>query len=379
MTRLLLLLVTALLISCATPVPTHTAQLNSGFGGTGWLPCPQAPAAQPGDSGFGGTGHEDTCGFGGTGVVGTITDFGSIWVNGLEIELKPDTRIDSNLGHPVQLAIGQQVITHTAATALETDHVQVFYPIAGRIQQQQTRLISVAGQRIRLDDNTRGLKALRTGQYVAINAFPQPDGTWLATRIDPNPARIERLSHPNLSALKTQRALVEGTVLKQGDRHILAPYGLPLSAEQVRSLKQGTLALAVARRLADGRWHIQQVRALHQWQMDWQAIMREQRETRLERHAVPTTHLIREQHENAAEMRTLHNNRENMESLHEANESLQEQREALHEMRETDENLREASESLREQRESLYEMRETDENLREIQESTQDMRPEWDD
>lgn len=341
--RVLLFLIGLLLVSCTAPSP-QLAALESGFGGTGLLPCPQAHAYTPGDSGFGGTGHSDPCGFGGTGVIGTITDFGSIWVNGLEIELTPDTRIDSNLGHPVQLAIGQLVITHTAPDALETDHIQVFYPIAGRIEQQTDNLIQVAGEIIHLNQATRGLKQVQTGDYVAVNGWPRADGSWLATRIDPNPQQIEKVDRPTLDALRTRKVLVEGTVVHQDGKSLLAPYNLPLTAEEARQIENGTLALVIAQRIHQ-RWQIEHIQALRQWHMDWQQIHLHQRHMQ---------EVLQAQHKHLEHIEQIH-------EQHEAEQMLNEHRNESHEVRaqlESIKALKEQQMSLREQREQAEDMRE---------------------
>ena len=65
------------------------------------------------DRGIGGTGKyaDEERGLGGTGVIGTITEFGSIWVNGLEIELDDNTQItvDGVSAKEGDLRLGQQV------------------------------------------------------------------------------------------------------------------------------------------------------------------------------------------------------------------------------------------------------------------------------
>ena len=320
------------LVGCSAPTPQF-ASLESGFGGTGLLPCPQTQAYTPGDSGFGGTGHSEQCGFGGTGVIGTITDFGSIWVNGLKIALAPNTRIDSNLEQPVTLAIGHQVITHTAPDALETDYVQVLYPIAGRIEQLSQQLIQVAGERIHRNAATQGLKQLQPGDYVAINAWPRADGSWLATRIDPNPQRIERVAPPSLDSLHTQRAVVQGTVVQQQGKYVLAPYDLPLSATVAKQIEQGDLALAIAQRV-NKHWQITQIQRLHHWKMDWQQMHQPS-------HSMPATPTQHRQAEPIGQIRKLREAQHTLYEQRHASREMREQMESLHEQRQQTENMRE--------------------------------------
>lgn len=321
------LLLFVLLGSCASDQPTRTAMLDRGFGGTGLTVCGPGALAG-GDSGFGGTGHGTECGMGGTGVIGTITDFGSIWVNGLEIELSPDLKVDTNLGGQVKLGIGHQVITTARADAQGrpvTAHVRVFYAVAGRISARNGNSLSIAGQHITLDGETRGLRDAREGDWVAVSALPQGEGRWLATRIDPNPSRASRIARPQLDSLDTPRALLQGTVMHRDGRPVLAPYDLPLNT---RDLHDGTLAVVAAQREAR-HWQVEQIETLRHWRVDWQQM-----------------------HSQMRELRTLHH-------------QMREQSEGLHEAREQQEHLREQQENMRESRE-LYEQQE---ELREGQET----------
>ncbi len=358
MSRFILLLI-LLLTGCMQATETRLAS-NSGFGGTGYTTgCPAARLLH-GESGFGGTGHSADCGFGGTGVIGTITDFGSIWVNGLEIELAPGLNIASNLGHPVKLAIGQQVITHTQPGTLVTNQVEVFYPIAGQIQRYQDGQLVINGQTITLDAHTQGLKTLHTGDWVAVSGWPQSTGHWLATRIDANPARVSQVERPSLENLNTRKALIEGGVVIHDKTAWLEPYHLKLGQAETWQNKQ--LALAALQRMRDG-WQLNAVRALHQWQVDWHTI-------------------VREQHEQMRHMHSLHRGFEHKlarERLLEHHESLKDQHEALEAQRETlqesQDELREHEDSLKEQQSTLQDQKDIlDEQRETLQESQEELR-----
>ncbi len=152
---------------------------SSGFGGTGH-----------GIQGFGGTGHQ---GFGGTGIIGTISAFGSIWVNGVEIEYDPTTPIKNPLGAESPLKLGQQVVVETQKGSSRSNpkaqQIQVFVPIAGKISQRQGNQITVEGQTITIQGHTLLDKEvdLTPGHYIAINGYHTASGTWMATRVNQNP------------------------------------------------------------------------------------------------------------------------------------------------------------------------------------------------
>ncbi|MDX1796704.1 MAG: DUF5666 domain-containing protein, partial [Hydrogenovibrio sp.] len=172
------------LTACQTqPTKQQVAYNGSGFGGTG------KQLAHP-TGGFGGTGKSSS-GFGGTGIVGTITEFGSIWVNGIEIEYGTKTRIESRLTQQETLKLGQQVVLETLPTDAETltRKIEIFYPIAGKITQVGEDYIEINRYRIRMTAQTLqddGL-LLKVGQYVAVNGYQTDEQTWVATRLNQNP------------------------------------------------------------------------------------------------------------------------------------------------------------------------------------------------
>lgn len=180
-----ILLLFALLSSCVS-TQTQLAQNNSGsgFGGTGH-------AFQP-EEGFGGTGHQR--GFGGTGIIGTITAFGSIWVNGIEVEYDHNTPIANPLNdekHPLKL--GQQVVVETLENTSDpmAKEIRVFIPIAGEITQRQGDWLTVGTEKIHILGQTYLDKelTLQAGSYVAINGYRTAEHQWEATRINANPQR----------------------------------------------------------------------------------------------------------------------------------------------------------------------------------------------
>ncbi|MEA1988617.1 MAG: DUF5666 domain-containing protein [Pseudomonadota bacterium] len=156
---------------------------NAGFGGTGFIV--DDPSA-----GFGGTGRASS-GFGGTGVIGTITEFGSIWVNGIEIGYGDLTQISSDLKIQDTLKLGQQVILET----MKNDHkaltkqIHIYYPVAGKITSvAQDRLVINYEHAIKFNSQTLVDESLqlKEGRFIAVNGYQTEQGDWQATRLNKN-------------------------------------------------------------------------------------------------------------------------------------------------------------------------------------------------
>jgi hypothetical protein len=161
------------------------------------------------DSGFGGTGiifystieDEGSSGFGGTGIVGNISAFGSIWVNGIEIDYPDDVIIESNLPNTQrQLRLGQTVILETGVSLSSnqlptTERIRVHYQFAGPIQGLSKDAILINDHRVTITAETVMDESLSLveGEYLAVNALQDGNGQWQASRLDPNPLKINAL------------------------------------------------------------------------------------------------------------------------------------------------------------------------------------------
>ncbi len=152
---------------------------DRGIGGTG------APAVQVADRGIGGTG-----------IIGVITGFASVCVAGEEVAL-PDSvpaRVDGQPASLDDLRAGQ-VVTLAAtgpAGALQAQSIAVRHVVIGPVQASGVQAgdsgtMTVAGQRVTLAQATGPAIAAKPGDWVAVSGLRQPDGTILATRIDPAP------------------------------------------------------------------------------------------------------------------------------------------------------------------------------------------------
>src|SRR5579875_2241442 len=143
--------------------------------------------SQTADRGIGGTGAPATLadrGIGGTGIVGTITGFGSIWVNGLEIGTG-QARVESDSGAGA-LAVGQVVAVQASGPegALQAQSIAIRHEVAGPVTSvAPDGTAVVAGQRVRLAD-VPGAGDARPGSWVAVSGFRTPDGAIAATRVD---------------------------------------------------------------------------------------------------------------------------------------------------------------------------------------------------
>jgi hypothetical protein len=200
--------------SCSTPIKNEKVAIlpSSGFGGTGYKP----------GSGFGGTGNTSS-GFGGTGIVGTVTQFGSIWVNGVEVGYDKNIQISSDLTPKDSLKLGQQVILETLPLTDKTltRKIHIHYPIAGEITQTSKGKITVSHHysinisQARMD---KGLH-LKKGNFVAVSGYLKSPKNWMATRISQN-TKHKIFYHPipklNFST-SVKQVLIESTVqqLKQ--------------------------------------------------------------------------------------------------------------------------------------------------------------------
>lgn len=156
---------------------------EGGIGGTG---------RTTDEGGVGGTGHTTgEGGVGGTGIVGTITGFASICVNGLEVHYDPAVPVSSN-GEPSTvdaLAIGQIVAVQARSSArgLQAERIALLNALEGPVTRaaDATGQIEVMGARVApvaasLRTQTAGL---HVGDWVQVSGHAAANGGVLASRI----------------------------------------------------------------------------------------------------------------------------------------------------------------------------------------------------
>ena len=170
-----------------------------------------AAAAAPGDQGIGGTGfslrpadEEGDRGIGGTGVIGTIRKFGSIVVNDLRIAYPRDAavEIDGRLASAADLKIGQVVrvvAARDASGGLSTRSIVVASEVVGPVEKVSRGGLVVLGQSVSTAE-LRGGKRWSEGDHVAVSGLRRPDGTVVASLIEPRAGSLTKVAGPLVQA-----------------------------------------------------------------------------------------------------------------------------------------------------------------------------------
>jgi hypothetical protein len=189
-------------------------------------------ACEPG--GMGGTGIRSDGGIGGTGIqasndvglIGVITAFGSICVNGIEVQYDARTPVsaDGAAASPSALALGQLVAVRAAANGAQAQaqDIQILHAVVGRVTAFNAAAgqLEVAGQRVRLDSSTvlaSTAPADLVGQNVRVSGLWRADGSVAATRIErAEPDATPRVGAREWPDLGTRRLVVEGYVAELG-------------------------------------------------------------------------------------------------------------------------------------------------------------------
>ncbi len=177
-----------LLCLLLTLIPVLADELGGGrgLGGTGLT-------ARDDGSGIGGTGHKpsgDGRGIGGTGIVGTVTAFGSIWVNGVEVHYRDDQPVTlyGRAGTPGDLRVGQvvEVEADESSAGLKARAIGVRHAVAGPVASIDPvgGEMTVLGQRVRLPAGDPLTDVLRPGERVAVSGLRDQDGVVVASRLD---------------------------------------------------------------------------------------------------------------------------------------------------------------------------------------------------
>jgi hypothetical protein len=164
-----------------------------GIGGTG---------KQDGKTpGIGGTGQiaGGSPDIGGTGIIGTVTGFGSIFVNGFEVDYAPDLPVTfkDRTVRPAALRIGQVVAVEAEGSGkrLRATRLSVHHEVAGPIERidPARRMVIVFGQRIEIPpgiiSTANGSKRvsindLAVGEHIDVSGLRRANGVIAASRID---------------------------------------------------------------------------------------------------------------------------------------------------------------------------------------------------
>ncbi len=185
-------------------------------------------ACEPG--GIGGTGITADGGIGGTGIqadtdlglIGIITGFGSICVNGIEVHYGPDTPVanDGAASSPASLALGQLVAVRATVTGgqARARDIQIVDAVVGRVTafDAAANQLQIAGQRVQLAASTvlaaGAAPSGLAGENVRVSGLWRADGSLAATRIAPAPAGTAPRVAAEWPHLGTPRLIVEGYV-----------------------------------------------------------------------------------------------------------------------------------------------------------------------
>jgi hypothetical protein len=163
--------------------------------------------ADPSDQGIGGTGfslrpadEESDRGIGGTGVIGTIRKFGSIIVNDLRISYPKDVtvHIDGRPAAAADLKIGQVVRVAAISGpkgALSTRAIDVTSEAVGPAEAVTPASLTVLGQTVSTAE-LKGGRSWKIGDHVAVSGLRRPDGTIVASLIEPAPADLYKTAGP---------------------------------------------------------------------------------------------------------------------------------------------------------------------------------------
>lgn len=171
------------------------------------------------------------------GIYGTITELGSIYVNGNHILLQQDQRVREGvaLDRATDLRPG-----HTVAVTAEKDasghwqarDIRQILPLVGPVTHMQDDTLRVLGTLVELG-GVLGSQNLQVGDWVAVNGLWQEDRV-VASRLEivPESKRVARVSGSFLG-YDEQHLRIGGTVvhdlipehLRQGDQ--VTVYGVP--------------------------------------------------------------------------------------------------------------------------------------------------------
>jgi hypothetical protein len=220
---------------------------EDGVGGTGFANA----------DGIGGTGLSGDDGVRGTGIWGTITNFGSICVNGLRVQYDQKTLILRN-GQPAEAAAlhrGQVVwIEATAqASGLVANRISAVSAAIGRLGSVDgsTRRFSVGQQTVWAPrgiawaglpaDAEANFAALQPGDTVDVSGLRTADGTIVATRIVRSSETEPDYEGPRLATLvrnspRVKQLSIEGFRGQEGTEHAPRVAGITVEGARLRRL-----------------------------------------------------------------------------------------------------------------------------------------------
>ncbi|MDD2864335.1 MAG: DUF5666 domain-containing protein [Methylococcales bacterium] len=174
-----------------SPIVEAKANDGSGIGGTGFSPPTNSDLLAQRNG-------EGESGIGGTGIVGIISGFGSICVNGIEIQYDSKTPIVED-GIPTQsnhLALGQTVsilATHESQN-YHAQEIHVLHEVQGVVTSidSSSGVFSVLGQTVHLPETL--LTEITIGDNVVVSGNRLTDGSIEATRVEQQHDAMNKVS-----------------------------------------------------------------------------------------------------------------------------------------------------------------------------------------
>lgn len=198
-----------------------------GVGGTG---------INPEHGGGGGTGvSADEGGIGGTGIYGTVTAFGSICVNGVEIHYNKNTPVEYNGKSSTvnTLALGQVVAVDTfrEGNAVRARHINIRDLVTGPVEKVNPArgVIRILGQSVHIARFThignrgvgpRAARRIKPGSYIRVSGLRRAGGTIVATRVAVVPAIPQVQVTGPVTAVTGKTLRVFGLTVATGDAQV---------------------------------------------------------------------------------------------------------------------------------------------------------------
>lgn len=209
----------------------HTLVQGGGSGGTGKMP-----------GGSGGTGKMPG-GSGGTGIIGTITAFGSVCVNGLEVDFDSSTTLSHNgvRTHLRDLALGQiiAIAANGPESRLAARHILILDALQGPVTRldPHQKMLYVMDQPVLINEATRPngpitLGALKLNSLVRVSGFRDASGLIHASRLEPVSYLKEHSAVGTLQRTTSNSWSLSGLALE------VTNHRLPVSAGE-KTLVQG--------------------------------------------------------------------------------------------------------------------------------------------
>jgi hypothetical protein len=176
-------------------------------------------------------------GIGGTGIVGVLTELGSLKVNGLQVETTGRTRIVTPLGPVSESALAPgmalTIMADKTPRTLVARHVGLDFPLVGRLERRGTAL-AVNGVPLRVEPGA--VRRAGPGARVAVSGLWEA-GAVVASRIDPAPFSEDVIAGP----------------VTRGGASGLAVGGTPVRLSSGAAFPpSGAYATAIGRHGADG-------------------------------------------------------------------------------------------------------------------------------